>query len=82
MLCSSGRAGAELPEPRGARTRHAHELLVPVLEATALGLQRFESGPDKLREADLACGRIVVLAARAPPRRALTLNANEGRRAQ
>ena len=67
---------------RAARARHAHHLLVPVLEATALGLQRLESGPDKLREADLACGRIVVLAARAPPPRAIASNANEGRRAQ
>ena len=35
----------------------------------------------QLREADLACGRI-ILAARAPPPRAIALNANEGRRAQ
>ena len=66
VLCSSGRPTEQFLEVGGTRARHRDQLLVPVLEAAALGLQRLEGGPDKLREADLACGRIVVLAARPP----------------
>ena len=62
----------------GARARHRDQLLVPVLEAAALGLQRLESGPDNLREADLACGCIVVLATRLSLRTCIALPANEG----